>query len=104
MKQLRKYHGVDIVSRNSGRVYEKLPVPLVTLCEALDNQEIVADEGFTEIFSRDADIVPLLNSIDEGKPVAGNTPAASLWCALKIFLDCLPLPLLPFKALQDLLE
>jgi len=106
IKQLRKYHGVDITERSSGRMYEQLPVPLAVICEVLDNEELVdADKGVLEMFSGESTVVSqLLTAIDEGRPIERHVPASALWCALKVFLDCLPLPLLSFKALDDLMQ
>lgn len=85
-------------------MYESLPVPLVAICEALDSEDRAdVDKGFLDMFSGEGDVVPqLLTCIDEGRPIERQVPASAIWCALKVFLDCLPLPLLSFKALDDL--
>jgi hypothetical protein len=59
--------------------------------------------SFGDMFSMAAeDIYPLMDIVDEGKPLPQNVSHPALWCMLKMFLDCLPTPLLSAGALGEL--
>jgi len=71
------------------------------LCEAMERE--AADEDFGELFCADSAIIyGLVETIDHGKPLGGDLSMGALWCALKLYMDCLPAPLLSFTALDDL--
>jgi len=93
--------GVDFTDKTTGRWYPRLPPALVFLCEALERQD--ADEAFGSLFSADAVATyDLVAVIDEGEPLEPDVPLPALWCALKLFIDCLPVPLLGFQAFGEL--
>ncbi|CAE7420841.1 gacY [Symbiodinium sp. CCMP2456] len=91
--------GVDFTDKTTGRWYPKLPPAVIFLCEALERE--AADEEFGKLFEVDPDAVfPLLNTIDYGNPLPRDLDPALLWCCLKVWLDCLPSPLLSFEAMN----
>lgn len=102
LKTLCDSFGVDFTDKTTGRWYPRLPPALVFLCEALERQ--AADDSFAAMFTADAtSTYDLVASIDEGDPLDPDTPAPALWCALKLFLDCLPAPLLSFQTFNELI-
>lgn len=101
LKRVCDGFGVDFTDKTTGRWYPRLPPALVFLCEALERQ--AADEAFGALFTSDAtSTYGLVAVIDEGEPLDPDTPLSALWCALKLFVDCLPSPLLGFQAFSDL--
>eukprot|EP00931_Biecheleriopsis_adriatica_P026514 TRINITY_DN16134_c0_g2_i2.p1 TRINITY_DN16134_c0_g2~~TRINITY_DN16134_c0_g2_i2.p1 ORF type:complete len:442 (-),score=88.86 TRINITY_DN16134_c0_g2_i2:83-1408(-) len=93
--------GVDFTDKTTGRWYPKLPPTIIFLCEAIERD--AADEEFGKLFDADAaSIFSLLDTIDKGKPLGRDLDPALLWCALKVWLDCLPSPLLSFEAMNYL--
>mmetsp|Transcript_75596 Transcript_75596/g.130876 ORF Transcript_75596/g.130876 Transcript_75596/m.130876 type:complete len:503 (+) Transcript_75596:102-1610(+) len=101
LKRLCDGFGVDFTDKTTGRWYPRLPPALVFLCEALERQ--AADEAFGSLFTSDAaSTYSLVATIDAGEPLDPDTPLSTLWCGLKLFIDCLPSPLLGFQAFTDL--
>mmetsp|Transcript_47933 Transcript_47933/g.111982 ORF Transcript_47933/g.111982 Transcript_47933/m.111982 type:complete len:499 (+) Transcript_47933:64-1560(+) len=93
--------GVDFTDKTTGRRYPKLPPAVIFLCEAIERE--AADEEFGKLFDLDPDdVFPLLNTVDFGNPLPRDLDPALLWCCLKVWLDCLPSPLLSFEALTIL--
>jgi len=93
--------GVDFTDKTTGRWYPRLPPPLVFLCEVMERE--AADEDFGTIFSAQAaSIYKLVETVDHGKPFEHDIPSSTLWCILKLFLDCLPTPLLSFEVLEEI--
>lgn len=102
LKSLCDSFGVDFTDKTTGRWYPRLPPALVFLCEALERQ--AADDSFAAMFTADATTTyDLVASIDEGEPLDPETPPTALWCALKLFLDCMPAPLLSFQTFNELI-
>lgn len=101
LKRLCNSFGVDFKDKTTGRRYPKLPPAIIFLCEALERQ--AADEDFALIFDADASACfKLIDDIDKGQPLPQDPLPEVLWCTLKLFLDCLPSPLLSFEALPEL--
>merc|ERR1712032_1001299 len=95
--------GVDFTDKTTGRWYPRLPPALVFLCEVMERE--AADEDVGSIFSAPASsIYKLVETVDHGKPFERDIPSSSLWCILKIFLDCLPAPLLSFEVLEEIVN
>ncbi|CAJ1330228.1 unnamed protein product, partial [Effrenium voratum] len=93
--------GVDYTDKTTGRWYPKLPPAVIFLCEGLERE--AADEEFGRLFDVDgAAVHNLLNIIDTGCPLPRELDPALLWCCLKVWLDCLPSPLLSFEAMDRL--
>jgi len=92
--------GVDFTDKTTGRWYPRLPPALVFLCEIMERE--AADEDFGTMFSANASAVyQIVETVDHGKPFQKDIPSSALWCGLKLFLDCLPTPLLSFEAYED---
>lgn len=97
IRRLCDTFGVDFKDKTTGRWYPRLPPALVFLCESLERQ--AAAEAFSSLFSVDkSTIYEVVVAVDEGEPLHPDVPVEGLWCALKLFLDCLPDPLLSFQA------
>jgi len=93
--------GVDFTDKTTGRWYPRLPPALVFICEALERQ--AADESFSHMFTSDAAVMyDLVATIDEGEPLDPECSLPALWCCLKLFVDCLPTPLLGYEAFAAL--
>jgi hypothetical protein len=100
LEDLCSNFGVDVVDPTTGRHYHRLPPTLNLLCEVLERR--AAEGSLHELFSHDAkDIYDLVADLDEGEPVSDDVPAGTVWGALKLFLDCLPVPLLSFQAYNE---
>jgi len=103
LEDLCNHFGVDFTDKTTGRWYPRLPPALVFLCEIMERE--AADEDFGEIFSTKAAVVyQIVETVDQGKPFHKDIPSSGLWCVLKLFLDCLPTPLLSFEALEDIVN
>mmetsp|Transcript_105901 Transcript_105901/g.299360 ORF Transcript_105901/g.299360 Transcript_105901/m.299360 type:complete len:480 (+) Transcript_105901:96-1535(+) len=101
LRQLCRGFGVDFTDKTTGRWYPRLPPALIFLCEAMERE--AADEEFGGIFSADATAVyNVVEMVDQGRPLDRDMPMSALWCTLKLFLDCLPCPLLSFQAFDEL--
>lgn len=101
LRRLCDSFGVDFKDKTTGRRYPKLPPTIIFLCEALERQ--AADEDFARIFDADASTCfNLIDDIDKGQPLPQDPVPEVLWCTLKLFLDCLPSPLLSLEALPEL--
>jgi len=95
--------GLDFTDRKTGRWYRRLPAPIILLCETLERQ--AADGAFASLFNADAEATyALVAAVDEGQPLDRDTPSQALWAVLKLFVDCLPSPLLSFDAFTELLS
>jgi len=95
--------GVDFTDKTTGRWYPRLPPALVFLCELMERE--AADEDFGATFSAKAPaIYQIVETVDHGKPFQKDIPSSALWCVLKLFLDCLPAPLLSFEALEEIVN
>lgn len=95
--------GVDFTDKTTGRWYPRLPPALVFLCEVMERE--AADEDFGAIFSAKAPAVyQIVEAVDHGRPFPKDIPSSALWCVLKLFLDCLPAPLLSFEALEEIVN
>jgi len=100
LEDLCSSFGIDVVDPTTGRQYHRLPPTLSWLCETLERR--AAEGSLHEIFSHDAkEIYDLVADLDEGEPVSDDVPAGTVWGALKLFLDCLPVPLLSFQAYNE---
>jgi len=94
---------VDFLDKTTGRLYPRLPSGVVSLCETLERTS--ADEVFACMFNVDAALVQqTVHVLDEGDPLDPDTPGQVLWCTLKLFLDCLPVPLLCFDTYDELVK
>lgn len=103
LKQLCDECGMEWFDAASGRWYPRLPPPVVLLCEALERQ--AADEAFCHMFTHNkCETNDLVQAMEEGQPLDPETPLPTLWCGLKLFLDCLPGPMLGFATFDDLVE
>merc|ERR1711971_638194 len=95
--------GVDFTDKTTGRWYPRLPPALVFLCEVMERE--AADEDFSAIFNADAPAVyQIVEAVDHGRPFPKDIPSSAFWCVLKLFLDCLPTPLLSFEALEEIVN
>jgi len=93
--------GVSYLSRATQHSYPSLPPTLVVLCEALERQSCGHD--FPDPFATYASaIYELVAVVDRGLPLQLDVPVAALWCVLKLFLDCLPTPVLGSGAFAEL--
>lgn len=93
--------GVDYMDKTSGRWYQRLPPSMICLCEVMEREG--ADEDFTGLFGAESErLYSVIDCIDEGHPLGHDIPMHVLWCALKLFLDCLPAPLLSHAAVEQL--
>jgi hypothetical protein len=93
--------GGDFIDRTTGRRYPNMPSALICLCEALERHD--ADRQFSILFTGSAsNVYDCVGRLDEGLPLDPETPLEVLWCTLKLFLDCLPAPLLSFDAFTAL--
>jgi len=93
--------GVDFTDQTTGRWYPRLPPALIFLCEAMERE--AADDEIADLFNTDsASVYKVVHTLDEGCPLDRNIPMAALWCVLKLFLDCLPSPLLSSELLEEL--
>jgi len=96
-----KSFGVDFTDKTTGRWYPMLPPALIFLFEAMERE--AGDEDIAKIFDADAATVySVVQTIDEGRPLERNVPMSVLWCVVKLFLDCLPEPLLSFAMVEEL--
>jgi hypothetical protein len=101
LKRLCDGFGVDFTDKTTGRWYPRLPPALVFICEALERQ--AADESFGKMFTSEAAVMyDLVATIDGGEPLDPECSLPALWCCLKLFVDCLPKPLLGHEAFQSL--
>jgi len=101
LRQLCGGFGVDFTDKTTGRWYPRLPPALIFLCEVMERE--AADEDFGSLFSADpAAVYEVVEAVDQGRPLGRDIPTSTLWCVLKLFLDCLPSPLLSFQALEEL--
>lgn len=101
LRQLCSSLGVDFTDKTTGRWYPKLPPVVIFLCEAMERE--AADEDFSNMFCVEAtDVYKLVETIDQGRPLDREIPMNALWCAVKLFLDCLPNPLLSFQAIVEI--
>jgi len=100
LKQMCLCYGVDFVDKTTGKMYPRLPPAVIFLCEALERE--AAEEDFTVFDAHSEDIYRLVDIIDEGRPLERDTPPTSLWCVLKLWVDCLPSPLFSFQAMEEL--
>mmetsp|Transcript_130637 Transcript_130637/g.377877 ORF Transcript_130637/g.377877 Transcript_130637/m.377877 type:complete len:526 (-) Transcript_130637:182-1759(-) len=103
LRQHCSYHGVDFLDVRTGRYFRHLPPSAVCICEALQREG--GDSDFGCLFESDlgGDVVyRLVQSLDHGMPVERELPCATLWCGLKLMLDCMPQPLLTFQCLDQL--
>mmetsp|Transcript_11133 Transcript_11133/g.31764 ORF Transcript_11133/g.31764 Transcript_11133/m.31764 type:complete len:278 (+) Transcript_11133:270-1103(+) len=75
---------------------------MVVLCEFLAREG--GDADFACLFEQDRgdDIYGVIEALDHGVPLDREVPCASLWCALKSFVDCWPQPLLTFQGFEEL--
>jgi len=93
--------GVDFMDKTTGRWYPRLPPALIFLCEAMERE--AADDDFASLFSADAaSVYNVVQAVDHGEPLDRDIPMSALWCVLKLFLDCLPQPLLSFELIDEL--
>jgi len=93
--------GVDFTDQTTGRWYPRLPPALIFLCEAMERE--AADDHIADIYDVDAaSVYRVVQAVDEGQPLERNMSMPALWCALKLFLDCLPSPLLSFGLMDEL--
>lgn len=93
--------GVDYMDKTTGRWYHRLPPSLICLCEVMEREG--ADEDFTGLFGAESErLYSVIDCIDEGRPLGHDIPMHVLWCALKLFLDCLPAPLLSHAAVDQI--
>lgn len=100
LEDLCSSFGIDVVDPTTGRQYHWLPPTLAWLCETLERR--AAEGSLHECFTHDAkDIYDLVADLDEGEPVSDDVPVGTVWGALKLFLDCLPVPLLSFQAYNE---
>jgi len=101
LQRLCDSFSVDFTDKTTGRWYPRLPPPLVFVCEALERQ--AADEAFSYMFTSDVSVTyDLVATLDEGEPLDPDTQLSALWCTLKLFVDCLPSPLLGEEAFTAL--
>lgn len=101
MRQLCNTCGVGHLDRTTGRWYPLLPPILVCLCEAMERE--AAHEHFRDMFNVDSETMHhLLQIIDEGRALPRELLGHVMWCALKLFLDCLPAPLLTYNAWEEM--
>jgi len=101
IEKLSDEFGVDYMDKTTGRRYQRLPPSLICLCEVMEREG--ADEDFTGLFGAESErLYSVIDCIDEGRPLGRDIPMQVLWCALKLFLDCLPAPLLSHTAVEQL--
>lgn len=101
LEQTSGRFGVDFIDRTTGKVYPRLPSAVVFLCETMERQ--ASDNEFEAMFSvPPEEVAALVDILNQGKPLERETSSASMWCALHLFLRCLPLPLLSHEAFDDL--
>jgi len=101
LRRLCNDFGIDYMDKTTGRWYMRLPPALIFLCEAIEREG--ADADFGRMFEVEATAVyDLVEAVDEGRPFERDAPTSALWCVLKLFLDCLPSPLLTFEAMKEL--
>lgn len=102
LRQMCLYYGVDFVDKTTGKMYPRLPPAVVFLCEALERE---AAEGDFSVFDADSEgIYQMVDIVDEGRPLERDVSPASLWCVLKLWMDCLPSPLFSFQAIEELVQ
>lgn len=105
LRDLCSGFGVDFTDKTTGRWYPKLPPAVIFLCEALERDADDALQAFNQLFDVDgAAAFSLLDIIDKGDPLPRDLDPALLWWSLKVWLDCLPSPLLSFQAFGYLQE
>jgi len=105
LRDLCNGFGVDFTDKTTGRWYPKLPPAVIFVCEALERDADEAMHAFGKIFDVDgAAAFSLLDIIDKGDPLPRDLDPALLWWSLKVWLDCLPSPLLSFQAFSYLQE
>lgn len=105
LRDLCNGFGVDFTDKTTGRWYPKLPPAVIFVCEALERDADEALEAFNKLFDVDgAAAFSLLDIIDKGDPLPRDLDPALLWWSLKVWLDCLPSPLLSFQAFGYLQE
>lgn len=99
LKKACRNFGVNHVDRTTGKKYPRLPFPVVFLCERMEREETEVDFG--SMFSAPpASMYSLVDAIDTGCPLEADIPGEAMWGVLKLYLDCLPQPLLTYKALD----
>eukprot|EP00930_Biecheleria_cincta_P024890 TRINITY_DN17768_c0_g1_i2.p1 TRINITY_DN17768_c0_g1~~TRINITY_DN17768_c0_g1_i2.p1 ORF type:complete len:490 (+),score=93.29 TRINITY_DN17768_c0_g1_i2:52-1521(+) len=95
LRDLCNGFGVDFTDHTTGRWYPKLPPAVIFMCEALERDADEALQAFSKLFDVDgAAAFSLLDIIDKGDPLPRDLDPALLWWSLKVWLDCLPSPLL----------
>jgi len=101
IERLSDDFGVDYMDKTTGRWYRRLPPSLICLCEVMEREG--ADEDFTGLFEAGSErLYSVIDCIDEGRPLGHDIETNVLWCALKLFLDCLPAPLFSHAAVEQL--
>lgn len=100
IEQLSDNFGIDYMDKTTGRWFRRLPPSLICLCEVMEREG--ADEDFTGLFGAESErLFSVIDCIDEGRPLGRDIPMHVLWCALKLFLDCLPTPLFSYEAVEQ---
>merc|ERR1719277_1395928 len=95
--------GVDFTDKTTGKYYEKLPCVLIFICEPMEREG--HDQEFGAMFDlHDKYITDLMNSLSQGRALHRDTPGGAYWCVLKLFLECLPEPLMGSDTLQAMLD
>jgi len=93
--------GIDFLDKTTGRWYPRLPPALVFICEKMERE--AAFEEFGLMFTAGAeDTYDIVDTLDSGTPLGNDTPSSVLWTALKLFIDCLPVPFFGFDAMEEL--
>eukprot|EP00929_Paragymnodinium_shiwhaense_P086975 TRINITY_DN47321_c0_g1_i2.p1 TRINITY_DN47321_c0_g1~~TRINITY_DN47321_c0_g1_i2.p1 ORF type:complete len:642 (-),score=76.11 TRINITY_DN47321_c0_g1_i2:139-2064(-) len=102
LKSLCSSSSADYIDKTTGRLYAKLPPSIILLVEALERHG--GDEAFFRLFDTDdaGPVYEVVAALDQGFPLDTDVPASAMWCALKLFIDCLPSPLLTFQAFPEL--
>jgi len=99
--------GIDFTDKTTGRTYHRLPPALVFICEVMEREG--ADEDFTNLFGAPGQdesqmVYRMVECMDHGRPLEHDVPMHVCWCTLKLFLDCMPVPLFTFQALETALH
>jgi hypothetical protein len=108
LDELCEQLGVEYTDAVTHRRYPFLPPPLLALCRVLLRRgelhgHEAAVNAIQQIYHSDsAEIYDIVADLDEGEPLPDEITVESIWCALKLFLDCLPIPLLSFQAYQEI--
>lgn len=108
LDELCEQLGVEFTDPLTHRRYPFLPPPLLALCRVLLRRAELhghdaAVNAVQHVYSSDsAEIYDIVADLDEGEPLPDEITVESIWCALKLWLDCLPIPLMSFQAYQEI--